>query len=137
MNDNTTETPLAPPPRPEVDHMVGLFPRFGIIPHSKCFLLAHTVMSSQNCGCVVGAMLAEATGSVSAALKIKYKSGVPHRTLATLTGLPPAYTAGLSDGFSAFERLNPNDPVTAAEMHAGWADGRAVRDRVLPLQEQS
>ncbi len=132
MSDPTTPDI---PNRPTVEHLASLFAKWGVMPNPHFYI--DTNPNGSPCGCAEGALLVEACGSTDKAIRVmkdRHTSGFIADLISTYTGLPRAYLHGIGYGFSGNARSNLFGPVNQPELHAGWEDGRAVRDLVLPLK---
>jgi hypothetical protein len=116
--------------RPTPEQMASLFQKHGIKPIRSRYIVEGRP-DHPTCGCLVGALLVEATGSiVSARRYLRY--GSDRRPIQHLLNLPYGYVSGLDHGFSreADELSETPDP----EYDAGLRDGIAVRQIVLPAK---
>jgi hypothetical protein len=112
--------------RPTPEHIAGLFVKYGITPDPEQYLLCKGPVHAA-CGCVLGVLLIEATGSIDAARPLTNLR--VRRNLARLRQLPLAYVDGLDDGFTgtAVPASWEEDP----EYSAGFRTGLVVRQLTL------
>jgi hypothetical protein len=114
--------------RPTPEQMAALFQKHGIQPIRSRYLTGSPA-NHPPCGCLVGAMVVEAIGSVLSARRyFQYES--EGRPIQHLLNLPSGYVLGLDHGFSGGETYISE--FTDPEFVAGLRDGNAVRNLVLP-----
>lgn len=111
--------------RPTPEHIAGLFAQYGITPDPEQYLLCKGPDHAA-CGCVLGVLLIEATGSIDAARPLTNLR--VRRNLARLRQLPLAYVDGLDDGFTGTVVPGWEDDP---EYSAGFRTGINVRQLVL------
>jgi hypothetical protein len=111
--------------RPTPEHIAGLFAKYGITPDPEQYLLCKGPGHAA-CGCVLGVLLIEATGSIDAARPLTTLR--VRRNLARLRRLSLAFVDGLDDGFTGTVVPGWEDDP---EYSAGFRTGIATRKLVL------